>query len=171
MLDLSRPEAWRASPARFGANLFFANRRPDDEKMGLRRERWRRCGPHRTMSISRLWPAGPWLGASVMNHVAGVSGILALEASVEAPKPRDLRRHDYVAAWIAMIGAIAALRRRAQRRKLPRQTCLGSLSRLVWSANGYSRRLSAVAGTAGAHAYREPKFSKPNAMRALSRGD
>jgi crotonobetainyl-CoA:carnitine CoA-transferase CaiB-like acyl-CoA transferase len=44
----------------------------------------------------------------------GASGVLALEGSVEEPKlPEIFVVNDFISYWVGMVGAIAALRRRA----------------------------------------------------------
>jgi hypothetical protein len=58
---------------------------------------------------------GPWANRIGFDHTAGgVSGVLALEGSVEEPTlPEIFVVNDYVSSWIGMVGAIAALRHRA----------------------------------------------------------
>jgi hypothetical protein len=58
---------------------------------------------------------GPWANRIGFDQTAGgASGVLALEGSVEEPKlPEIFVVNDYISSWIGMVGAIAALRRRA----------------------------------------------------------
>jgi crotonobetainyl-CoA:carnitine CoA-transferase CaiB-like acyl-CoA transferase len=164
MLDLSHPEGMgRIRRLVSEADVFFANRRPGRiEKLGLSTAELASLRPGIVhVDISIYGREGPWAGRIGFDHTAGgVSGILALEGSVEAPKlPEIFVVNDYVASWIATIGAIAALRRRATEGGSYRVSV--SLARVsLWLlqmgifAKDYARD---VAGTAGRHAYSDPE--------------
>ena len=111
------------------ADVFFANRGPGQiEKLGLSTAELASLRPGIVqVDISIYGRKGPWAGRIGFDHTAGgVSGILALEGSVETPMlPEIFVVNDYIASWIATVGAIAALRRRARGRQLPRQRVFG----------------------------------------------
>jgi crotonobetainyl-CoA:carnitine CoA-transferase CaiB-like acyl-CoA transferase len=163
-LDLSRPEGIgrlrRLVPQ---ADVFFANRRPGQiEKLGLSTAELASLRPGIVqVDISIYGRKGPWAGRIGFDHTAGgVSGILALEGSVETPMlPQIFVVNDYIASWIATVGAIAALRRRATEGGSYRVNV--SLARVsLWLlrmgifTKDYARK---VAGTTGRHAYRDPE--------------
>jgi crotonobetainyl-CoA:carnitine CoA-transferase CaiB-like acyl-CoA transferase len=145
------------------ADVFFANRRPGQiEKLGLSSGELASLRPGIVhVDISIYGRRGPWADRVGFDHTAGgVSGVLALEGSVEAPMlPEIFVVNDYITSWIAMVGAVAALRRRATEGGSYRVSV--SLARVsLWLlqmgifTKDYARR---VAGTAGAHAYRDPE--------------
>src|SRR5260370_2470343 len=100
-----------------GADIFFANRRPGLlEKLGITISELARLRPGIVqVDFSIYGAAGPWANRIGYDHTAGgVSGVLALEGSLEEPKlPEIFVVNDFISSWIGMIGAIAALRRRA----------------------------------------------------------
>jgi crotonobetainyl-CoA:carnitine CoA-transferase CaiB-like acyl-CoA transferase len=67
------------------------------------------------VDISIDGPKGPWANRIGFDQTAGgVTGVLALEGSVENPKlPEIFIVNDYITSWMASVGAIAALKRRA----------------------------------------------------------
>ncbi len=164
-LDLSHPQGMgRLRRLVSQADVFFANRRPGQiEKLGLSTAELASLRPGIVhVDISIYGREGPWAGRVGFDHTAGgVSGILALEGSVEAPMlPEIFVVNDYIASWIAMVGAIAALRRRAVEGGSYRVNV--SLARVsLWLlqmgifAKDYARN---VAGTSGMHAYRDPEI-------------
>jgi crotonobetainyl-CoA:carnitine CoA-transferase CaiB-like acyl-CoA transferase len=144
------------------ADVFFANRRPGFiEQMGLSTDELAGIRPGIVhVDISIYGPKGPWANRIGFDQTAGgVTGVLALEGSVEDPKlPEIFVVNDYVTSWMASIGAIAALKRRAIDGGSYRVRI--SLARLsLWLLqmgvfdNSYT---SATAGTAGGHEYLAP---------------
>jgi crotonobetainyl-CoA:carnitine CoA-transferase CaiB-like acyl-CoA transferase len=118
IMDLRRPDEM----ARFRrllatADIFFANRRPGLlEKLGITTHELVQARPGIVqVDFSIYGAAGPWANRIGYDHTAGgVTGVLALEGSLEEPKlPEIFVVNDFISSWIGMIGAIAALRRRA----------------------------------------------------------
>ena len=163
IMDIRRP----AEVARFwrllaGADIFFANRRPGLlEKLGITSSELARLRPGIVQVDFSIYGAlGPWANRIGFDHTGGaVSGVLALEGSVEEPKlPEIFVVNDYISSWIGMVGAIAALRRRVMEGGSYRVRV--SLARVwLWLLQmgifdkSYA---SAVAGRAGDHAYPDP---------------
>ena len=100
-----------------GADVFFANRRPGFiERLGLSTDDVAVLRPGIVrVDISIYGPRGPWANRIGFDQTAGgASGVLALEGSVENPKlPEIFVVNDYITSWMASVGAIAALKRRA----------------------------------------------------------
>lgn len=101
-----------------GADIFFQNRRlsflreikltPDDaarERPGIV-----------YVSFSLHGMEGPWAERPGFDQSAAcVTGIMALEGTAEAPQlPPIIVINDYLASWLAQVGVVAALRRRAE---------------------------------------------------------
>jgi len=118
IMDFGRPDEmarFRRLVAR--ADIFFANRRPGlREKLGITSSELARLRPGIVQVDFSIYGAGgPWADRIGFDHTAGgVSGVLALEGSLDEPKlPEIFVVNDFVSSWIGMVGAIAALRRRA----------------------------------------------------------
>jgi crotonobetainyl-CoA:carnitine CoA-transferase CaiB-like acyl-CoA transferase len=105
---------------------------------------------------------GPWANRIGFDHTAGgVSGVLALEGSVEEPKlPEIFVVNDYISSWIGMVGAIAALRRRATEGGSYRvRVSLARVSLWLLQMGIFDKSYaSGVAGRAGDHAYPDPEL-------------
>lgn len=117
--------AWldpRADRARLGellagADIFFHNRRPAFlREIELTPEAAARERPGIIyVSISLHGLSGPWAERPGFDQSAAcVTGIAALEGSIEQPQlPPIIVINDYLASWLAQVGVVAALRRRA----------------------------------------------------------
>ena len=101
-----------------GADIFFHNRRfaflreVDFTPEAVARER-----PGVIyVSVSLHGLTGPWAERPGFDQSAGaVTGIMTLEGSADQPQlPPIVVVNDYLAAWLAQVGVIAALRRRAE---------------------------------------------------------
>jgi hypothetical protein len=168
IMDIVRPEELaRFKGLAANSDVFFANRRPGFlDRFGLSSHDLAVLRPgivHVDMSI--YGPRGPWANRIGFDQIAGaVTGVLALEGSAECPKlPEVFVVNDYVTSWLATVGAIAALRRRAVEGGSYRVRI--SLARLsLWLLQlgifdkAYARR---VAGTDEEH-----KFSTPELFEA-----
>lgn len=101
-----------------GADVFFQNRRPAFlREIGLTPEEAARERPGLVyVSVSLHGTSGPWAERPGFDQSAGaVSGVLALEGSAEQPQlPPVIVVNDYLTSWLAQVGVVAALRRRAQ---------------------------------------------------------
>lgn len=113
-----RADRARLSELLAGADIFFQNRRPaflreiDLSPVAVARER-----PgiiYVSMSLHGL--TGPWAERPGFDQSAAcVTGIMALEGSIEQPQlPPIIVINDYLASWLAQVGVVAALRRRAE---------------------------------------------------------
>jgi crotonobetainyl-CoA:carnitine CoA-transferase CaiB-like acyl-CoA transferase len=118
IMDLRRPDEM----ARFRrllaeADIFFANRRPGlMEKLGITTDELLQARPGIVqVDFSIYGAAGPWANRIGYGRTASdVTGVLALEGSLEEPKLAEVFVvNDFISSWIGVIGAIAALRRRA----------------------------------------------------------
>jgi crotonobetainyl-CoA:carnitine CoA-transferase CaiB-like acyl-CoA transferase len=99
------------------ADVFFANRRPAKiASPGLDAEGCAALRPGIVhVSFSCFGERGPWADwAGFDPHAQAVTGIAALEGSLDEPKmPPTHIYNDLVSAWLAAAGAMAALRRRS----------------------------------------------------------
>jgi hypothetical protein len=145
-----------------GADIFFANRRPGLlEKVGITSGELARLRPGIVQVDFSIYGAvGPWANRIGFDHTAGgVSGVLALEGSVEEPKlPKIFVVNDYISSWIGMVGAIAALRRRATEGGSYRvRVSLARVSLWLLQMGIFEKSYASnVAGGAGDHAYCDP---------------
>ncbi len=100
-----------------GADIFFHNRRPALMRdIGLTAEDAARERPGIIyVSISLHGLGGPWADRPGFDQSAGaVTGVLSLEGSDDQPQlPMIAVVNDYLAAWLAQAGVVAALKRRA----------------------------------------------------------
>src|SRR5690348_4898383 len=118
IMDIRRPDEmgrfWRLLA---GADIFFANRRPGLlEELGITTDELVRVRPGIVQVDFSIYGAtGPWANRIGFDYTAGgVSGVFALEGSLEEPRlPEIFVVNDFVSSWIGVVGAIAALRRRA----------------------------------------------------------
>jgi crotonobetainyl-CoA:carnitine CoA-transferase CaiB-like acyl-CoA transferase len=112
------------------------------------------------VDISIYGPKGPWANRIGFDQTAGgVTGVLALEGSVENPKlPEIFVVNDYITSWMASVGAIAALKRRAIEGGSYRvRVSLARLSLWLLQMGAFDKGYAyATAGTAGGHEYLAP---------------
>jgi crotonobetainyl-CoA:carnitine CoA-transferase CaiB-like acyl-CoA transferase len=112
-----RADRSRLSELLNGADIFFHNRRPAFlREIELTPEAAARERPGIIyVSISLHGLSGPWAERPGFDQSAAcVTGIAALEGSAEQPQlPPIIVINDYLAAWLAQLGVVAALRRRA----------------------------------------------------------
>jgi crotonobetainyl-CoA:carnitine CoA-transferase CaiB-like acyl-CoA transferase len=163
IMDFGRPDEM----ARFRrlvaeADIFFANRRPGFlEKLGITSDELMRLRPGIVQVDFSIYGAvGPWANRIGYDHTAGgVSGVLALEGSLEEPKlPEIFVVNDFISSWIGMVGAIAALRRRATEGGSYRvRVSLARVSLWLLQMGIFDKSYAShVAGGAGDHAYPDP---------------
>jgi crotonobetainyl-CoA:carnitine CoA-transferase CaiB-like acyl-CoA transferase len=163
IMDFRRPDEM----ARFrrlvaGADIFFANRRPGLlEKLGITSSELARLRPGIVQVDFSIYGAvGPWANRIGFDQTAGgVSGVLALEGSIEEPKlPEIFVVNDYISSWIGMVGAIAALRRRATEGGSYRvRVSLARVALWLLQMGIFDKSYaSGVAGRVGDHAYPDP---------------
>lgn len=101
-----------------GADVFFHNRRPAflrDIALTPHDAAAERPGIV-YVTISLHGTAGPWADRPGFDQSAGaVSGIMTLEGSERQPQlPPVIVVSDYLSSWLAQVGVVAALRRRAE---------------------------------------------------------
>jgi hypothetical protein len=163
IMDIGRPDEMARFRALLrDADVFFANRRPGFiERMGLSTDELAVVRPGIVhVDISIYGPKGPWANRIGFDQTAGgVSGVLALEGSVENPKlPEIFVVNDYITSWMASVGAIAALKRRAIEGGSYRvRISLARLSLWLLQMGVFDKRYAyATAGTAGEHEYLAP---------------
>lgn len=101
-----------------GADIFFQNRRLSFlREIKLTPEDAARERPGIVyVSFSLHGMEGPWAERPGFDQSAAcVTGIMALEGTPEAPQlPPIIVINDYLASWLAQVGVVAALRRRAE---------------------------------------------------------
>lgn len=101
-----------------GTDIFFHNRRPAFlREIGLTPEDAARERPGIVyVSISLHGESGPWANRPGFDQSAGcVTGIMALEGNLQAPQlPPVVVINDYLTSWLAQVGVVAALKRRAE---------------------------------------------------------
>lgn len=163
IMDIGRPDEMARFKALLrDADVFFANRRPGFiERMGLSTDELAVVRPGIVhVDISIYGPKGPWANRIGFDQTAGgVSGALALEGSVENPKlPEIFVVNDYITSWIASVGAIGALKRRAIEGGSYRvRISLARLSLWLLQMGVFDKRYAyATAGTTGGHEYLAP---------------
>jgi len=99
------------------ADIFFSNRRPGyHERFGLTADEL--CSKHPGLIHAKVvlfGETGPWSNRAGFDEVAGaVMGVFALEGTPDNPRLTPLRIVcDYVGGWLASVGIMSALRRRA----------------------------------------------------------
>ena len=101
-----------------GADIFFHNRRlAFMEEIGLTpRDAARERPGIIYVSITLHGDRGPWRDRPGFDQSAGsVTGIMTLEGSDQAPQlPPVVVVNDYLTSWLAQVGVVAALKRRAE---------------------------------------------------------
>jgi hypothetical protein len=146
------------------ADVFFANRRPGYlHRFRLTPEEFAEIRPgiiHVDMSL--YGPRGPWANRiGFDNNAGGVSGVLALEGTPEAPRLTEITVvNDYAMAWLSTVGVIAALKRRALEGGSYRiRISLVRLSLWLLQMGIFDKAYArSVAGTTGDHAYLAPEL-------------
>jgi crotonobetainyl-CoA:carnitine CoA-transferase CaiB-like acyl-CoA transferase len=165
ILDVTRgDEMARLKALIANADIFFANRRPGYvETIGLSTDDLTLLRPgiiH--VDISIYGPSGPWANRIGFDQTAGgVSGVLVLEGSVENPKlPEIFVVNDYITAWLASVGAMAALKRRAVEGGSYRvRISLARLSLWLLQMGLFDKSYAYnVAGSDGEHSYLSPEL-------------
>lgn len=101
-----------------GADVFYANRRPGMlDRHGLSAEQLCETRPGLIhASVVYATETGPWSNRVGFDVSTGLAlGLFGLEGSEEQPTPPAIRVvNDYVAGWLATIGILQALKRRAR---------------------------------------------------------
>jgi crotonobetainyl-CoA:carnitine CoA-transferase CaiB-like acyl-CoA transferase len=165
MMDLGRAdELQRFKDLAKDSDVFFANRRPGYlDKRGLSAQNLAELRPGMIhVDISIYGPRGPWANRVGFDQTAGgVTGSLTLEGSPDNPRlPEIFVVNDYLTAWMASIGVIAALKRRAVEGGSYRIRL--SMARLaIWllQLGVFDKQYAArIAGTAGDHEYLPPEL-------------
>lgn len=164
MMDLGRAdELQRFKNLAKDSDVFFANRRPGYlEKYGLSAQNLADIRPGMIhVDISIYGPRGPWANRVGFDQTAGgVTGALTLEGSPDNPRLTEIFViNDYITSWMASIGVIAALKRRAVEGGSYRVRL--SMARLaIWllQLGVFDKQYAArIAGTAG-HEYVPPEL-------------
>jgi crotonobetainyl-CoA:carnitine CoA-transferase CaiB-like acyl-CoA transferase len=113
-----RADRARLSELLAESDIFFHNRRPAFlREIDLTPEAAARERPGIVyVSVSLHGMSGPWAERPGFDQSAAcVTGIMALEGSVQQPQlPPIIVINDYLASWLAQVGVVAALRRRAE---------------------------------------------------------
>jgi crotonobetainyl-CoA:carnitine CoA-transferase CaiB-like acyl-CoA transferase len=164
ILDLQTPDDRRSFKQLLkNADVFFVNRRPGYlERYGLTAEEMCEARPGLVHAkITLHGETGPWSNRPGFDFVAGaVSGVFSIEGTPSEPKlpPGITVVCDYLAGWLATVGVLAALRRRAVEGGSYRvvvsltRTCLRMFSLGIFDKT-YAR---ATAGSSDAHTYVAP---------------
>ena len=145
-------------------DIFFSNRRPGYlSHYGLTAEELAEIRPgiiHVDMSL--YGPRGPWAQRTGFDQNAGgVSGVLTLEGSPNAPRLTEIFVvNDYAMAWLGAMAAMAALKRRAvEGGSYQVRICLARLSLWLLQMGLFDKAYArAVAGSQGEHAYLSPEL-------------
>jgi len=99
------------------ADVFFSNRRPGYlERFGLTADEL--CSKHPGLIHAKVvlhGETGPWSNRTGFDEVAGaVTGVFALEGTADNPLLPPINIVcDYIVGWLASVGIMSALRRRA----------------------------------------------------------
>jgi crotonobetainyl-CoA:carnitine CoA-transferase CaiB-like acyl-CoA transferase len=99
------------------ADVFFSNRRPGyQERFGLTADEL--CSKHPGLIHAKVvlhGETGPWSNRTGFDEVAGaVTGVFTLEGTADNPRlPPISIVCDYIVGWLASVGIMSALRRRA----------------------------------------------------------
>jgi crotonobetainyl-CoA:carnitine CoA-transferase CaiB-like acyl-CoA transferase len=146
------------------ADIFFANRRPQYlEGYGLSAQEL--CAKHPGLIHIQVFlhgDKGPWANRVGFDESAGaVTGFNFIEGSDEEPRLSSVKVvNDYISGWLANIGALAALRRRAIEGGSYRvtvsltRTCLWMLSLGLFDS-AFARE---TAGSTDEHTYVPPEL-------------
>jgi len=144
------------------ADVFFANRRPQYlERYGLSAEEL--CARYPGLVHAQILlhgDTGPWANRVGFDESAGAaSGLFALEGTPEEPKLPPVKVvNDYITGWLANLGALAALRRRAVEGGSYRVTVALTRTNLWLLSLGIFDKAYAheVAGSSDEHTYVAP---------------
>jgi crotonobetainyl-CoA:carnitine CoA-transferase CaiB-like acyl-CoA transferase len=158
------------------ADLFFANRRPQYlERYGLSAQEL--CAKHPGLIHIQVFlhgERGPWANRVGFDESAGaVTGINFIEGSEDEPRLSTVKVvNDYISGWLANVGALAALKRRATEGGSYRITV--SLTRTcLWMLSlGLFDRLFAqqTAGSTDEHTYVPPELFQARTPLGLYQG-
>jgi hypothetical protein len=163
-LGESGPDRERLDQLLASADVFFSNRHPGYlAQYGLTAEELSAKRPGLIHAqVSMHGTSGPWAHRPGFDEIgAAVSGMFALEGSLENPKqPPILPIVDNVVGWLATVGVLTALRRRAMEggsyrvRVSLTKTCLWLLSLGVFDRE-YART---TVGSTPQHTLVEPEL-------------
>jgi crotonobetainyl-CoA:carnitine CoA-transferase CaiB-like acyl-CoA transferase len=145
------------------SDIFFHNRRPALlREIGLtpaEAARERRGLVYVTVSLHGT--GGPWAERPGFDQSAGsVAGVMTLEGSEASPQlPPIVVVNDYLTAWLAQIGIVAALKRRAEDGgSYHVHVALTRVALWLLSLGVFDKAWAhATAGSAEAHLYRDPE--------------
>lgn len=147
-----------------GADIFFHNRRPAFlREIELTAEDAARKRPGIIyVSISVHGLTGPWAERPGFDQSAAcVTGIMALEGSAQQPKlPPIVVINDYLASWLAQVGIISALRRRAlEGGSYHVHVSLSRIALWILSLGVFDKEWAhRTAGSSELHTYRDPEI-------------
>ncbi|SOE97043.1 CoA-transferase family III [Burkholderia sp. D7] len=165
MMDLGRAdELQRFKDLVKDSDIFFANRRPGYlDKRGLSAQNLADIRPGMIhVDISIYGPRGPWANRVGFDQTAsGVVGAFALEGSPDNPQlPKMFAVNDYITSWMASIGVIAALKRRAVEGGSYRiRVSMARLAIWLLQLGVFGKQYAAsIAGTAGGHELLPPEL-------------
>jgi CoA-transferase family III len=165
MMDLRRAnELQRFKDLAKDSDVFFANRRPGYlEKYGLSAHNLADIRPGMVhVDISVYGPRGPWANRVGFDQTAvGVTGALTLEGSPDNPQLSEIFSiNDYLTSWMASIGVVAALKRRAVEGGSYRvRLSMARVALWLLQLGVFNKQYAArIAGTAGGHEYLPPEL-------------
>lgn len=146
-----------------GADIFFQNRRLSFlREIELTPEDAARERPGIVyVSFSLHGMEGPWAERPGFDQSAAcVTGIMALEGTAEAPQlPPIIVINDYLASWLAQVGVVAALRRRAEEGgSYHVHVSLSRIALWILSLGIFDKDWAhATAGSSDEHSYLDPE--------------
>lgn len=164
-LDIDEPAGLdRFKTLLTGADVLFANRRPGRlTRYGLDAEQAADLRPgivHATISL--YGRHGPWRDRIGFDQAAGAAtGILALEGTPGAPKlPEIFVVNDYLVGWLAELGVVAALARRAVEGGSYRvHVSLARVAMWIHTLGVFDKSyMQDTAGSSPNHTYRDPEL-------------
>lgn len=154
-----------------GADIFFHNRRPAYlREIGLMPDDAARERPGIIyVSVSLHGMTGPWAERPGFDQSAGaVTGVLSLEGTEAQPQlPQIGVVNDYLTAWLAQAGVVAALRRRAEEGgSYHVHVSLTRVALWLLSLEIFDKDWAhATAGSSDRHLYRDPEtFRAPTPL-------
>jgi crotonobetainyl-CoA:carnitine CoA-transferase CaiB-like acyl-CoA transferase len=163
ILEIGHPDGM----ARFqellkGADVFFSNRRPGYlSKLDLTADAVAAKRPgiiH--VYLSLYGPSGPWANRTGFDQNAGgVTGIFTLEGTLENPRLTEIFViNDYLMSWLAAVGSLVALKRRATEGGSYRvRISLVRLSMWLLQLGIFDKTYAnAIGGSEGEHAFLAP---------------
>lgn len=146
-----------------GADIFFQNRRPAFlREIKLMPEDAARERPGIVyVSFSLHGMEGPWAERPGFDQSAAcVTGIMALEGTPDTPQlPPIIVINDYLASWLAQVGVVAAMRRRAEEGgSYHVHVSLSRIALWILSLGIFDKDWAhATAGSSEEHAYHDPE--------------